>query len=560
MKHPHLIIHMFILTLISAVAVADSVGQWDSTIYNMTEHPRTVALRIEVVDSDTRLPVDGAKILFKGQYNTESRTSRDPEGEQDAEVREYELSTKTDDEGVAIGAFGWQKQYPWGLGSDDVEKVQSIEVRHPNYNYIEIAPPFRRLLNVGQRPDSTIQEPAIFDKFEKTWHDECARNDVKYCVCEFGTQFPDYGSKSSKRPEFFENIRNRDWGKTYKEPRNWFSKGEGSQSLCGPYFVYLIDIQMKKLKRHGAGNQDVSQEEQKETPVPTSHIERNTFSVKPTDVQWQLGFLEGIGWGMEGQEVERILTGKGYKFEVVNSYQDPDTLKVAHSAVIHGQLLYGRVRVEEIRMSFFDKKLTSVHFVNADNSNPDGLYNECGKLFGPGLEDTWEDKDVKERIGNPDLCRTCKRYFPITLITSTASYTWSSEEKKYIRYASVKLESWKSIDKTSDNDRSTEAMRYNELVSKLNSGEKIDCSVCSGTGKCRKCSGKGKIYDYKFYKCPFPACGGKGWYVVRGLGGGQTTCSTCSGTGKIKSYKQETFTCQRCSGDGKCTECKGEGK
>ena len=36
-------------------------GVWDSTIYNLLmEHPRTVILGIEVVDAETRLPIENA--------------------------------------------------------------------------------------------------------------------------------------------------------------------------------------------------------------------------------------------------------------------------------------------------------------------------------------------------------------------------------------------------------------------------------------------------------------------------------------------------------------------
>jgi len=74
------------------------VGQWDPKIYNLLDHPKTVCLRIEVLDSETRLPIEDARVSFKGVYMTEERTSRHPKGEQRAQEEEYELITSTDKE------------------------------------------------------------------------------------------------------------------------------------------------------------------------------------------------------------------------------------------------------------------------------------------------------------------------------------------------------------------------------------------------------------------------------------------------------------------------------
>jgi hypothetical protein len=126
-------------------------GKWDSTINNLMEHPKTVALRIEVIDKETREPIPNAKISFEGEYWIAPRTSMHPEGEREAQEMEYKVTCQTDSDGIAVGAFGWQKEYPWSLGVDEVEKAQRIEVRHSRYKYVERRTPFYEFLNMGQK-------------------------------------------------------------------------------------------------------------------------------------------------------------------------------------------------------------------------------------------------------------------------------------------------------------------------------------------------------------------------------------------------------------------------
>ena len=234
-----------ITLLLVSVVMAGNVGQWDSSIHNLIDHPKTAALRIEVIDSQTRLPIENAQITFKGSYYLESRNSRHPEGKREAQTKDYELTCKTDSDGIAIGAFGWQKDYPWQNGVDEIEKVQSIEVRHSKYSFKEVSAPFMSFLEVGQER-STSQRPAVFEKFERAWQAQCS--EAVFCTLDIGKEFSDFGNKHCSRSDFFDKIRDKEWGIVYREPRNYFSKGEYPQSLCGPYFIYLIEIQMEKIK------------------------------------------------------------------------------------------------------------------------------------------------------------------------------------------------------------------------------------------------------------------------------------------------------------------------
>ncbi len=232
------------------------VGTWDSTINNLMVHPKTVALRIEVVDKETREPIPNAEISFEGEYWITPRTSRHPEGEREAQEMEYKLACQTDSHGIAVGAFGWQKEYPWSLGTDEIEKAQRIEVRHSRYKYVELRTPFYRFLDVGQKRtkpyptnEDTYQPIPVIERFEKTWPLECAKRDVKFFVLDLGTDYKGFDKKDSTRPEFFEKIRDKEWSVVFEKPKNLMKWGMGEgRSWCGPYFVYLIEIRMERLR------------------------------------------------------------------------------------------------------------------------------------------------------------------------------------------------------------------------------------------------------------------------------------------------------------------------
>ena len=246
-------------------------GTWDSTVYNRSEHPQTVALRFEVRDAETGLPVKDATLTLKGEYR-EERVG--PSGDEfgkphEPQPREFEMSTRTGAEGIAVFALGWKKIYPWDIGKpnqkdwqgnevlggvhiswtkamDDIEKVQRIVIRHPRYREKMFKVNFNHLTDVGQEPDRQTQEPKVFEAFRNAWAEEMKREDVRCCVLNLGTQFKKFQNKQCTQSEFFEAIRDKRFGVVYTEPKNWFSFGDPPQSECGPYFVYLAEIGMEK--------------------------------------------------------------------------------------------------------------------------------------------------------------------------------------------------------------------------------------------------------------------------------------------------------------------------
>jgi len=224
-------------------------GTWDSTIYNRAERPRTVAIRIEFLDSGTRIPVSGVKLYFRGTYLENKRYgSGDRVGiPYEPQQREFELPATTSKDGVVVFALNWQKQYPWRHGADDIEKVQRIETRHPRYLHKELPVDFLHLLDVGQSRQGQLQEPEVFERFERGWIREINRPDVKFCVLDLGTKYLDFENKRCVSVAFFEKIRRKDFGTVYRRPHNWFGKGRHPQSECGPYFVYSAVCLLQRL-------------------------------------------------------------------------------------------------------------------------------------------------------------------------------------------------------------------------------------------------------------------------------------------------------------------------
>lgn len=308
MRTVRLVSALSIIAFFSLVSVGSGAqrltwyaGTWDSTINNLLDHPRTVALRIEVLDKETREPIPDANISFEGEYCVAPRTSRHPEGEREAQEMEYKVTCRTDSDGIAVGAFGWEKEYPWSLGTDEIEKAQRIEVRHSRYSYIEMPTPFYRFLDAGQQRskpyptgEDTLQDTQIFETFKKTWASECAKRDVKFFVLDLGTDYEDFDNKESVRPEFFERIRDKKWSFVIEKPRNMMKWGLGDgRSWCGPYFVYLIEIQMERRRGQieviSKGTGPAGTERMQASGPPTAPANAGTDSspAEPTFRVWQ---------------------------------------------------------------------------------------------------------------------------------------------------------------------------------------------------------------------------------------------------------------------------------
>ena len=43
-------------------------GTWDSRYNPLLDHPKTVAIRMELLDKDTHIPVSGVQVSLRGEY------------------------------------------------------------------------------------------------------------------------------------------------------------------------------------------------------------------------------------------------------------------------------------------------------------------------------------------------------------------------------------------------------------------------------------------------------------------------------------------------------------
>ena len=99
---------------------------------------------------------------------------------------------------------------------------------------------------------------------------------MRFCVLDLGTTFSDYKNEKSKRSEFFDRIRQKEWGTTYLAPVNRLDRGEAPQSLCGPYFIYLVPVQLQRLNLNQAEMVSETPVYCKETPVESRVVPTST--------------------------------------------------------------------------------------------------------------------------------------------------------------------------------------------------------------------------------------------------------------------------------------------
>lgn len=239
-------------------------GSWDPTLYAWSDpiHPRTVAVRFEVIDSDTLLPVEGAFIDLGGTYTEETMGRLQDLSTPGTQTKEFVLSARAGRDGVAVFSLSWQKKYPWTQDRpkvydkhnpesytyaetwtrvlDDIEKVNCVSVRHPSYLGRRVKLSFSHLVDFGQNSRSELQEPEVFDRFEKAWRAQISNPAVTFCVLKLGSQFSEHGDKTSNRREFFDRVREKDFGIVYDKPTNLTSLARNTHA--GPYFVYLVQL------------------------------------------------------------------------------------------------------------------------------------------------------------------------------------------------------------------------------------------------------------------------------------------------------------------------------
>jgi formylglycine-generating enzyme required for sulfatase activity len=249
-------------------------GTWDSTLYLNAEHPKTIAIRMELLDKETHLPIRDVNVSLKGESGealvNQSISDANSFSVQDVFVGpekkelqegEFRLDAISDSKGIVVFSLNWQKKYPWDskvddvqiIYSDDIDKVERLKIKHPRYKYIEVPVDFKNLVDMKQYEDTSQYNYNKVRKFKALWQNELKRENVKLFVLNLNEDFPDFNNTSSKREEFFEKVRDKDYGAVILDVNN-LPNTEG-KAKCGPYFVYsmgkiLLERSMEQMENN----------------------------------------------------------------------------------------------------------------------------------------------------------------------------------------------------------------------------------------------------------------------------------------------------------------------
>lgn len=279
-------------------------GTCDSNIYLDREHPRTVAIRMELLDKDTHLPLKGVDVSLEGEYweawtsqniidaqhNPTANLLVEPE-KREPQRKEFRLEAVSDSRGIVVFSLGWQKEYPWDTKTgdkwtysvhdewiifvDSIEKVERLEIRHPKYKYVEVPLDFKRIVDLKQYIDTPEDDRGKVQKFEELWKNEIKREGVKLFVLKFEKEFSDLKKTESKEPQFYQRIANKDYGMVFSDIDNVFNR-EG-EIRCGPYFVYdlgeiLLEPRALEIELTGSNQSSIEPTEKQETAASPAQI------------------------------------------------------------------------------------------------------------------------------------------------------------------------------------------------------------------------------------------------------------------------------------------------
>jgi formylglycine-generating enzyme required for sulfatase activity len=271
-------------------------GTWDSCYNPPLEHPRTVAIRMELLDKDTHIPVRHVQVSLEGEYyqmriSPDIATATDVSwwnllvdpNKREPQAKEFKLEAVSGSDGVVVFSLQWQKEFPWDpkigdkgtsavgdpwlLYADDVEKVQRLEIRHPRYRYVEAPLNLQHVVGLRQYLDPQRVVADQYKLFSQNWQNEIGRTNVKLFVLDLGTGFPEYKKQFCTRPEFFSRIRGKEYGAVYQVLGNLANMDDGKK--CGPYFVYdlgeiLLESIASRVEMEEVGASILTQDSQGE--------------------------------------------------------------------------------------------------------------------------------------------------------------------------------------------------------------------------------------------------------------------------------------------------------
>lgn len=213
------------------------------------KHPYTIAVRVEVLDTDSGYPVSGAEVCLQGSWTEYEEPDADPRGldigrwDDGQPVRgvgrKWSLVAVTDRKGIAVFGLPWHDHFG---RVEDVSKVDEILIRHGDY----------------------CKETIPFALGQYVQDDESWRSiPEEYCGAHLALlirdDFRGYGQERTVASLFFEMVRDERYGYAYPEgdlyprfPRDYIVSTP--QKEAGPFLVIPLQVEMRKITpswRHG---------------------------------------------------------------------------------------------------------------------------------------------------------------------------------------------------------------------------------------------------------------------------------------------------------------------
>ncbi len=193
LRHRALLTVLGVLLLARATFAEWYAGAWDASgIPYRNGHPTTLALRIEVLDAQSGLPIEGASISVEGHW-VDAMGLEKP----------FVLTADTEESGIAVVSLLWSDKNVWNSFGpaktvDDISKAQKITIKKSNYKYKECALDFSALTRSPQgwkelmttTPDAKLFDLDISESFTLT-------------------------NSTSNDPLFFNKIRSEEYHKVY---------------------------------------------------------------------------------------------------------------------------------------------------------------------------------------------------------------------------------------------------------------------------------------------------------------------------------------------------------
>lgn len=318
--------------LVPASAAGQSyyAGRWDSTLYNMSDHPRTIALRVVVEDADTRLPLEGVELTLDGQYEDQRSTA----------PREFVLRAVTGKDGVAVFALLWHGE----SGIDDIEKAQRIIARRNGYRYAETRLHFGRIIRSHR------------DYEHDGWKNLTRETPgARYFLPVIGVRFDDYNNRASARPDFFRLVRDQDYGQVFRARGDtaddfpMYFTTSNPQREAGPYMMLPLTFRMERVfdehrvtiegeRRRGWAEEQQPSRSSRPSRRPQAHAQESRTESGLDHRVWE---RYGDGYISEDQyhNVEKYINRAMSKAQIVAVFGPPssESVSAVGNTVMHWQ-------------------------------------------------------------------------------------------------------------------------------------------------------------------------------------------------------------------------------